>query len=204
MLTLPSEIILAKNKLGDTTPWLITAEFLLDDGNTTVRVVNNNEDITVDGHTYYKYPFELEPIEANTRGELTVATLVISNANRFLQYYVELYDGCVDSVVNIRIFNNNYKQYAKAALIWQFKIMSAVCTDTDIKFSLGAKNPLLQRFPPYKYYASHCKWKFKSVECAYSGADTTCARTIDACTTKNNTIRFGGYPGLQTGGFRLV
>lgn len=203
MLNLPAAIILAKNKLSDTSPWLVTAEMLLG-GIDNVKIVSNNENITVDGDVYTAFPFQLEPISNNSGGELTSASIAVGNANRALQYYVELYNGCVDSQVTVRIFNANYLTYANVALTWSFIIMSSVCTSETITFSLGARNPLRMKFPPYRYFNEHCKWIFKSAECDYTRANLTCDRTLAACELKNNTLRFGGCPGLAPGSFRIA
>ena len=200
MIVLPSELIGEKNQLNLDTPWLLTVEFNFD--GTYVRLVNNNEDVTIDGVAFTKFPFILEPIETNV-GELAAAQLNFSNVSRALQAYIEQYNGGVDSTVTVRIFSANYLQFSKAALSWTFLIVGTSCNDTNITLRLGARNPLIQRFPMYRYIGRHCKWKWKSAECKAVSAETTCDRWHSTCEARNNEVNFGGYPGLGPGGLRL-
>ena len=201
MLDLPSEIVGEKNVLNQDQPWLKTIEFNID--GTYIRLIDNNEDVTIESDTYTKFPFAIEPIETNTGGELNSAQIVVGNVHRTLQYYAEQYDGIVGESVTIRIFHNEYRQYSKVALQWTFKILSTTYDDTRITFTLGHRNPLLQRFPKYRYIARHCKWKYKSIECGATSPLTTCGKTWADCEERNNTLRFGGYLGLKPGSLRL-
>lgn len=207
MLTLPAEVIAEKNKLGTSSAWLVTAEIIF--SGATVRIVNNNEDKVVSGTTYTAFPFQLEPVESNSKGELAAATLTVANPTRALQYYIELYDGGVDATVNIRIYSANYLTAGKEALTWQFKVMSSSCNDRNITLSLGASNPLMQKFPLFRYFHDHCNWKYRSMDCGYSGADPggtyadPCQRNLESCEARNNDARFGGFPGLAPGGIKF-
>ena len=71
-----------------------------------------------------------------------------------------------------------------------------------VTFTLGAPNPLKQRFPLHKYIGKHCNWLYGSVECGHTGG--SCDRTFAACEANNNAHRFGGYVGLNKIGIRLV
>lgn len=46
---------------------------------------------------------------------------------------------------------------------------------------------------------NNCQWKFKNAStCKYSGSESTCRHTKDACASKNNVINFGAFPGIGT------
>jgi phage-related protein len=203
MLNLPSNIITEKNKLSNDEPFLVTLEISFDGGTETIYLVNNNEDITVEGQTFVAFPFKLDPVTQASNGELSSVTIQFANVSRYLQAYLEDYDGGINSTVIVRIFHNSYRTYANVALSWSFKVLSAQSTDEVITFTLGARNPLLQMFPNYRYISRYCKWKFKSVECKYAGAGTSCGKRWDDCEAYNNSVNFGGYIGLKPGSLRL-
>lgn len=76
-------------------------------------------------------------------------------------------------------------------------------------YSAGEKTVQLRLAPPLnfdtklprrRYVADTCYFKFKSAECGYVGPLTTCAKTLkgaDGCEGRNNTLRFGGFPGVN-------
>lgn len=54
-------------------------------------------------------------------------------------------------------------------------------------------DPSLGRLP-FREYGPSCTYRrFKGAQCGYSGAATSCARTIEDCTAKSNQTRFGGF-----------
>jgi len=209
MLNLPYEILVESNKLSSDSAWLATFEVEIDAGQ-TLRVVNNNEDVTIDGYVYTKFPFQIEPYESKSSGELSALTISLSNVNRVVQQYLEPYAGLVDKKAYVKIFNSNYLTVSKVALSWEFIITDTQCDEEVVTFTLGASNPFLQLFPHYRYLYAHCKWKYRGLECGYSGADPggefadPCPRTFEACEARSNGPRFGGYPGLKPGGTRIV
>ena len=71
---------------------------------------------------------------------------------------------------------------------------------TGFSFQLSTKNPLAWRFPPRTIYKAACQWVFKSPECGYTGAATSCRKTIAACRALNNIARIGCFPGCGSGG----
>ena len=113
------------------------------------------------------------------------------------------------AVVNRILTDNEWLNYFHggydyADLEMTFDILATQADALWVTFTLGAPNPLRARFPQYRYLADHCRWTFKSVECAYSGPSTTCKRTLDYCRQLGNSRRFGGFPGLSGGGVRLA
>jgi phage-related protein len=97
----------------------------------------------------------------------------------------------------------------------EFSITGADVDEEWVVFTLGAPNPMRQRFPRDRYIAYSCPWTFNSptiradgtnrgAECAYTGSDTTCRKTYADCKEKGNEARFGGFFGLSEDGFRVV
>lgn len=208
MKTLPANLVLDKNILYDDQPWLFLLQVTIpSDPAVTVYLVRNTEDITFQGQLYQKFPFEIDiPMKETSKGELPSITLRVSNVDRMMQGYLELYDGLIGQSVKLLIVKADRLAEDYSELTLDF-LVNACYSDVEwVTFTLGAPNPLVKRFPLYKYFSSVCCWKsqFKGIECKYAGVATTCRGTLDDCRSKNNSVNFGGFVGLEKHGLRVV
>jgi len=203
MKQLPANIVIEKNKIATTNPWIVLLDIKVPTGE-VLRLCNNTEDIRFGGNTYYAMPFDISSVQSNAKGELQSVTLQVSNVSRILQPYIEQYTGGVGFEVVLRVVNVAYlsENYAELELV--FNVMSTEADAQWVYFTLGAPNPLRKRFPQYRYIAEHCQWEFRSVECGYQGGASDCKRTFENCRLLGNTRRFGGYKGLAGGYLRIV
>lgn len=64
-------------------------------------------------------------------------------------------------------------------------------------FTLGpSSDPSLGRLP-FREYAPTCTYRdFKGAQCGYSGAATSCDRTLTTCASLSNSARFGGFAAM--------
>lgn len=204
MKNLPPALLRAANKLDQDSPWLILLDIEIE-GETTLRIVNNNEDITFSGNTYIAFAFTVDQPKETSKGEIPSVQLAVANATRTLQTYVEQYQGGVGASITMHIVNAGQLSENYAELTTTFQVMSCKCTAQWVTFTLGAINPLNRKFPPYQYIASHCRYKvFKGPLCGYSGLETECNRTLTRCRELLNSARFGGFPGLDGRGIKLI
>lgn len=205
MKNLPLELRIEANKLSSDTPFLPLLRITLLDG-TVIRLVNNTEDITFQGQVWTAFPFEIEFGGESARGELTFANIKVCNVTQALQPYVEEQGGGVGATVDIIIVNPAHLSANYDELTLSFTCLACSCTSHWITFRLGDKNLMLQRFPLYRYYAKHCNWTYRGIECGYNGPlnNTPCARDLEACRLRGNTARFGGFPGLDARGLRFA
>jgi lambda family phage minor tail protein L len=205
MKNLPLALRQAKNQFGQGSPWLIGTKIDLSSlGGPIFRLVANNEDIIFQGDTFSAFPMNIELPKETSRGEIPSLKLSVSNVTRLLQVEFEKYSGGVGANCTLYILNAGLLAENYAELIMDFDIISASCTSQWAEISLGASNPLRRRYPLHRYIAAHCNWQYKSVECAYTGAMTTCKRNLDDCVAHGNAARFGGYRGLASGSLRLA
>lgn len=202
MKNLPVNLILEKNKLTTTNPWIVLLDINID--NNMIYICNNNENITFQGRTYTAVPFVLEPVKSDLKGELPTVTLRISNVSAYLMTYMEQYSGGVGASVLLRVVNTAYLSENYAELEMNFDVIKSEASSEWVSFTLGAPSPLNKRFPLYRYLANHCRWQYKSVECGYTGPLASCKKTLDDCRNHNNSKRFGGFIGLSRMGVRLV
>lgn len=203
MKTLPSALILEKNLLSNTSPWFLILDIEISTG-VYLYLVRNTEDITFNGHLYTAFPFEIGATKQTSKGEIPSVQFRVSNVNRVMQTYIEDYEGFLGKEITLRLVNNAHLAENYAELTLTFEIVACSTTAEWAIFDCGAPNPMRKRFPLYRYIGSHCNFTFKSIECAYTGADTTCDRTYAACALKRNSVRFGGYKGLVGGNVRVA
>lgn len=217
-LSLPSVLVIEKNQMATSSAWLLLVEITLTDGITILRFARNNADVVFDGDTYYRLPFEIDPIDNQSRGQIPTINLRLSNVTRTIQGYLEQFEGGIGSTVRLIVVNSAHlldvtpTQYAELEL--NFEVVGAESSAQWATFTLGVPNPLSKLFPLHRYIANHCNWvsRFKGVECGYVShlvgglpvIATTCDGTLSNCRILNNSARFGGFIGLDLGGVRFA
>lgn len=227
-MTIPAEIIAEKNKISNTSPWLILLKILLfnntwkqtkkhftkaeADANitentvedTTIRLTSNLTEVSFGGQTYYPFPMELQMTSQSLAGDIPEVNIAVSNADRVLQGTIESLDGAVDSEVVMYIVHSANLASDFSDFERHFKILSTVCNNEWVVFSLGLMSPTFMRYPLFRTMGSYCNWLFKGVECAYAGGTLSCDHTLKTCQALGNSIHFGGFPGLNIAGVKFV
>lgn len=201
MITLPSALIGHKNQLSDNLPWLILLEIQF--SGETIRLVRNEADITWDGHTWTRFPFEIDNLADGNRGEAPAVSLRVSNISRVMQSYIEPYDGGVDAIVILRVVHAGHLNETTPALRLDFTVLRVNADAKNVSFTLGSSNLFRRQFPCNRFLRNSCRWRFKSGECAYVGSETICDKTLTKCRNLNNSVHFGGFPGVGYGGLKL-
>lgn len=199
---LPASVVLEKNKLESQNVWYFLVK--LDAGDFSLYFTTNNEPVTYLGQVYDYFPMNIGNMDSNADGKVPGLTLSVSNVGKLLTFYMDTYEGFVDANITLMIVNSALLNEDYTELTLEYTIMSAEVSDEWVTFSLGGPNPLRQRFPAHIYVAKYCNWIFKSVECKYTGPDATCDRSLEDCKLKNNRANFGGFPGLDASGLRVI
>lgn len=195
MLNLPLALRTAKNQMVGTAPWLVLIDLTLP-GGSHIYLARNTDDVVFGGNTYAAFAFELGEVRGAGDGRVTGVALRVANQSRALQPYLEDYAGLVGCAVILAVVHadNLAADHSELTLSWE--VVASTADSSWITFTLGAVNPMRRRFPLYTVTPLSCPWVFKGAECAYAGAATSCARTLDACRALNNAGRFGGRPGI--------
>jgi phage-related protein len=220
MKNIPLALRQAKNAFGQDSPWLMLLTLTLPSpDNTVFRIVPNTEDIVFQSQTFTAFPVQIELPKETNSGEIPSISLQVSNVTRVLQGHLETLNGGLGATVELIIVNTAHLTENYAELTMEFEVLQATCTAQWVTLKCGASNPLRRRFPADKYFAGHCNWQFNSAavvasgsnvgaECAYAGPYTgdlaTCKRTLADCEAHSNAPRFGGFPGLESGGLRFA
>lgn len=167
-----------------------------------IRLVNNPEDVTLNGMTFVGVGFNLS-IKSEAGG-LPSVDLSIIDTKGIVRSYMERYAGGVDFEVAIHAAFSNCLD-APPDCTEYFSVLSARASGYSANFSLGAENPLSQPFPRRKARRDYCCWRYRDDQCGYKGPLSTCDYTLqgeDGCAKHGNTARFGGFPGLNNSGIR--
>jgi len=210
MIKLPAPLIIEKNKLNATSPWLLLLDVeLVNPQNpadtSQYHLVLNTEDVTYQGQVYTAFPFEVEPTKLTSKNNIPTVTLRISNVTRVVQADLETYRGAVNSSAKLTVVHAANLAQDFSELELEFIILDCYTDAQWVVFTLGASNPLRRKFPLDKYVSTHCPWQFKSCECGYTGGTyTTCRRSYDDCVLRGRQENFGGFMGLRSGKLRVV
>lgn len=188
--TLPSSAYATVNSLAPQSALLTLLELTLPDAS-VVRLVDGLDAVTYAGNLYSPLQMSLAT-SSSRREELPTLDIRIDNATRALQADIELYNGLNGATVVLRWIPSS--DMTEPWISREYQVMGCECTEAHIIFHLGATNPYRQRCPRRRVLRDFCAWRFKSEECGYTGAATTCAKSLAACTALANIARYGGFP----------
>lgn len=196
--------VIEKNKLASNQPWMAAMEIDVRDSDDNhiefIRVIRNSENSIIDGEVYQAFPFDIEVTES--QGAVPAITVTIKDTTRIVQAYMMNYNGGIGFKVVFRIVTGTDSNdlTIDTDLEETFYVVDASTSDYVVNWQLGVFNPLRLAVPGRIQRRNICSFGFKTPECAYVGADTTCSRTLDGangCRAKSNSQNFGGFPGIQ-------
>ena len=168
------------------------------DGANDLRFAEYDSDVTYQGDVYSKFPLTHENISENTQGEIDHVTVTVSNISRLIQGYLESYDLRGKKVIIRKVWANQLAD-PNAYTDSIYYIDSYTADENNVVFTLSSKFDVLDlELPARRYSRNYCSWKFKSAECGYAGAETSCDKTLQRCRELSNQIRFGGFPSIPT------
>lgn len=166
----------------------------------TLRLTNNSTGITWNGNPYAPAQFDLD-LSAES-GKQSSLQLEIWDIARAIQSRMQEYGGGVGFTVTVTVLNSgNLSQPAE--IQETFEITGASASQYKVRFTLGSENALAKNFPRRVQTRDFCQWRYRSTECGYTGGLPTCDLTLkgpNGCSAHNNTINFGGFPGINSNG----
>ena len=161
--------------------------------NTQLHITNNNENLTINDIEYISFPFAIEEIKESAKSTEIEFQLKISNVDNIIGRYVADYDNYIKEhgfyPIKVRLFIYN----TLGAIVSEHTttLIKPIVTDSEVTFTLGAITTLYQN---YQHKISKlCRWKFKSIQCGYSGNQSYCEKTLRNCIMLENSHRFGGF-----------
>ncbi len=154
---------------------------------------------------YTGLPIRREALQSNIQGEIPGLTITIPNTDRAIESLIQNNDYLRGLEVHIISFFTKHLpsgsgyQYIgsdpdyNAGLKEKFYIDGVTSNQEVVSFTLRSKFNIRNVTIPRRRFTRDCSWVFKSTECNYSGADTTCMNTLASCREKGNSARFGGF-----------
>lgn len=199
--------IIEKNKLSTDSVWVKLLDVVIPDSD-TLYLCDTNDNIEWNGNTYLPFPFSLPEIQESSDGSVKEVSMTLSNVRRAIGSYIQDFDyyrkngGTENITITLRIVNTEALNNL-TPLSWDFKVLSFTLSANDVTLTIGADN-LVSRMFPYSRLTRTCNWKYKdSMTCQYSGALTTCNKSLTDCRLHNNTINFGGFLSLSPTGIKF-
>lgn len=190
-------LITEKNKLEQTQPWLLCLDLVNAAGDLTVRLVNNNENITYLGNVYIAFPFEIDSIPEVTKGSLPTLAIKVSNVDRQIQAYINqdaTYGSGWDvtlSLVHASQLNGTVEDGKVAEIVQTWKSLDVTATAEFCTINLGMANPMLIQFPSQKFSGGFCQRTFNDgVGCPYAGSVQQLAYMYYATQLSGNYVEF--------------
>lgn len=163
----------------------------------TLYFVRNNEDITYQGQLYTRSSFTFSITESSE--SVVDVSLDIRDPTRSVIKKLEDHDGGVGWRIKMMIVNSDAldqdPEYEELVYVMGSSVNGYVAS-----VRLGARNPLGTRFPARGQWRDRCQWIYKSEECGYTGPMPSCDYSLqgdNGCAAHNNTLRFGGFPGIR-------
>lgn len=195
------ESVIDKNRISSSTAWVILLDIYVTDPNTrqvveTLRIAQNDEDVSFDGQIYVAANFEVNVEQQN--GQAPRCSISAHDQTRLIQQRMEAMAGGVLSEVQMTVVNTA-RLDRPPEMQETFQIISSSTKDSVVTFELGSENRLSIAYPKHRQSKERCAWRFKGYGCGYAGAETVCDYTLDGplgCASKNNTINFRALPGL--------
>ena len=155
------------------------------------------ENVTYDGQLYTKYPIKHDFISENMEGQSPKLRVTVANVNRFIQAYLETYEGLRDCLVNIKLVWYDTLSDTSAFIADSYNIEMTEANSGNASFTLAPKVDIVAlKVPKRKYYRGYCQWEFKGSECKYAGAETVCGKTWQRCQELENYNNYGGFPSI--------
>jgi hypothetical protein len=93
----------------------------------------------------------------------------------------------------MRAFMEDISDPAFAQTVFRGSIRSWTIGEQALELEIGSDIPLINK-APRRLFSVRCQWKFKDANCGYTGATTTCDKSLDACKAMSNQAHFGGFP----------
>jgi len=161
-------------------------------------IVSNVKIVPSASYTWTRFPFELDEIGENSKGEVPGFEVRVGNTTRIMQTYMEMEgnEGGVGSEIVLYVVNTNFLFEPDAEVTLNFEVKDSSCDDMWAHFTIGAPNPFNNRYPRNRLLKNFCRYDvFGGDRCQYAGAETSCNRTITRCRALGNSNHFGGAPG---------
>ena len=205
---LSTQSIQDKNSLSTSSVFLTLLELQIPSISTNLRLVNNNEDIVYNSHTYLRFPFEIQEIKQSVNSEISSFVINISNVTNEIAQYIKAYDDYIKlnsyEPIKVILCVVNSKDLSNTTPLQKIELILTNINMNlqQVSFTVSAKNTYQIRVPKHNLKKS-CRFKFKSTQCGYSGDESVCNKSLARCKELSNSSRFGGFASIGNQGISI-
>lgn len=209
-MALSLQTIQDKNALGTDAVFHVLLEINIP-GTSQVTITNNGDNVSWNSKIWQSFPFDIAEINEDSMGEIPQWSIQLDNRSRAIERYLSDYDqylkvnGLEGNEITCTLYVVNSKDLGNTEPIKQitFSLSQPTTNSETATFTMTSASPFSIIVPKRRYVKQYCYWKFKGIECGYSGTATTCNKSLTQCKEYSNSGRFGGFPGVGIGGIRL-
>lgn len=196
--------VIEKNRIGSSVPYLVCLDVDIPDPVTgavaeTMHLVNNTEDIVVQGVTYTAMQFSIE-LQQNS-GAMPQITLTVTDYSRAVIQRLNDNSGGIGFNVTVSVVNSAMLDQPPEVQEF-FEVVNAEAANYVVTFTLGAENALARQFPRRTQRRDFCQWVYKDdATCRYSGDLPACDHSLNGtmgCSKHSNVVNFGGFSSLTS------
>ena len=195
-----------KNKLNSNSVWLVMLEINIPSVPETLRIVNNNDDVSWKGFTWLKFPFELDEISQTANAETSQFQIKVGNVKNIIGQYIRQYDVYVKTngfePIRVVLYIVNSKDLANTTPVYSTNLIltTSSLNHLEVSFTVSARDLFRARTPQTRMFPNSCRFKFKSTLCGYAGSVSTCDKSLSRCRQLGNSKRYGGFPAIGNQG----
>ncbi len=202
MKDLHPELTKEKSKLAQTEPWLVLWQIDANKAGTKKYcLVAHDEEVEFDGVVYSPFPIVIGESSENSEGNLPQTNVTVVDVAREITADLKAANGFVGHNVKLIIVHKYHLDDPEAKSEATAKVLSCSRTQQNVSFRIGHTNFLGLPFPSERF-TERCRWVYKSYECGYAGALTTCDKTLNGsngCVAHGSDssihpARYGGFP----------
>lgn len=164
-------------------------------GNKYKYWTNWPQSVLFDGQIYEFFPITHSTISEDSTGAIQKASVKILNISREIQAIIDDNDGLRDRPLTItQVFEDTLSD-PTAFISDSFVVADVTVTEREASLNLSSTLDVLEvRIPRNQISRSFCRFRFKSSECGYAGAEFQCNKTLQRCRELGNSTRFGAFP----------
>lgn len=167
MKTLDADLIVEKNQLYSSNPWIALLSVDVD-GSETWRLAAYPEDVTWNGETWTAFPIYLEQIAEAASGRLDGLNVHVANVNQVVSAYVEN-GNLLGNDVTIYFVNKAHLAVTSDIPTYTYRINRISTTETVALFELGHNDLISLQWPWQRFVRDRCRFRYKGTRCAYPG-----------------------------------
>lgn len=194
MKTLTAALIIEKNKLANTLPWIILLRVTLDDA-TILKYAAYPEDVTYNSEVYTALPMTVESIKENAQGRLEGVRVSVANVNRAISAYLEN-ENLLGNTVTLLIIHAGHLISSTDCWSETFRINRISITEEVAVFDLGYEDLVKLQLPRQRYLRGRCRFVYQDAHCAYPDDEfglTTKQTFKDPITTGGPFLKLHGW-----------